>query len=167
MFSKGLMQRQALRTLHQTGSRSLTIPFLSTLPQNPGGVKGDVNDAVKPPAPSRIHGSLHWDFQRVTSVALLPLVGSSLASGGDISVVADSILATMLLGHVYVGFQSCIIDYIPARVYGKNHNYAMYLLTLGSLFAGVGIYKLETEEEGLTGLVKKLWTVNRSTEAKQ
>ncbi|SCU96851.1 LAFA_0G08438g1_1 [Lachancea sp. 'fantastica'] len=167
MFSKGLMQKQALRTLHQTGKKSLTIPFLSTLPQNPGGVKGDVNEAYRPPAPDRIHGSLHWDFQRITSVALLPLVGSSLAAGGDISVVADSVLATVLLGHIYVGYQSCIVDYIPSRVYGKNHTYAMYLLTLGSLFAGVGIYKLETEENGLTGVVKKLWSAKSTSEGKQ
>ncbi|SCV04143.1 LANO_0G08416g1_1 [Lachancea nothofagi CBS 11611] len=168
MFSKGLFQSQAIRALHSTSKRSLTIPFLSTLPQNPGGVKGDVNDAcLPPPSPDRLHGSVPWDVERVSAVALIPLVGSALASGGDVSVVADSILATVLLGHVYVGFQSCIIDYIPTRVYGKNHNYAMYLLTLGSLFAGVGIYKLETEENGLTGVVQKLWTASNHSEEKK
>ncbi|SCU81839.1 LADA_0C01376g1_1 [Lachancea dasiensis] len=167
LMSRGLMQRSAVRSLHCTNQRSFTIPFIPKLPQNPGGVKGDVNEAYVPPSSDKLHGSVHWDFERFTAVALLPLVGSSLAAGGDVSVVADSLLATTLLGHCYVGFQSCIIDYIPSRVYGKYHNYAMYMLTLGSLFAGVGIYKLETEENGLSGVVQKLWTASTHSEGEK
>lgn len=156
MFSKSILRLSSARAFQTSSKRSLTIPFLSTLPQAPGGVKGTVNDAYKPPAPHKTHGSYHWDFERVVAVGMMPLVGTALASG-NISTVGDSILASLLLAHVYVGFQSCIIDYIPKRVYGKNHNYAMYLLTLGSLFSAVGIYKLEAEEIGIIGAVKQLW----------
>ncbi|SCV04687.1 LAMI_0H18272g1_1 [Lachancea mirantina] len=148
----------AKRSFQSTARRSLTIPFLSTLPQAPGGVKGNVNDAYVPPPPHKTHGSLHWDFERAVAVCMPPLVGSALASGGDLGTVADSLLCSALFAHLYIGFQSCIIDYIPKRVYGKNYNYAMYLLTLGSIVGAVGVYKLETEEEGLTGVVQKLWT---------
>ncbi|QLG73910.1 hypothetical protein HG535_0F04220 [Zygotorulaspora mrakii] len=165
MFSKSLLRCSLNRAaFHSSSKRSLTIPFLSTLPQKPGGVTGTPNDAYVPPPPDKLHGSVHWDFERVLAVAMVPLVTLPLATGGSFMTVADSLLASVLLGHVYVGFQSCIIDYIPKRVYGKNFNYAMYLLTLGSLISAIGIYKLETEENGLVGVVTNLWTSKKEEE---
>lgn len=142
---------------HSTAKKSLTIPFLSTLPQKAGGVSGTSDDAFVPPPVDKMHGSYHWDFERVLAVSLIPLVTVPLATGGSFISVTDSLLASVLLAHVYVGFQSCIIDYIPKRVYGKNFNYAMYLLTLGSLVSAIGVYKLETEENGLIGVITSLW----------
>lgn len=160
-LSRGFVARKALQC---TAKRSLTIPFLSTLPQKAGGVTGTPNDAYKPPAVDKAHGSYHWDFERFLAISMVPLVTVQLATGGSASGVADTLLASVLLGHVYIGFQSCIIDYIPARVYGKNHNYAMYLLTLGSVFSALGIYKLETEENGIIGVVSRLWTADRESQ---
>lgn len=54
-------------------------------------------------------------------------------------------------------FNSCITDYISERVYGVWHKYAMYMLGLGSAVSLFGIYKLETENDGVVGLVKSLW----------
>ncbi|CAH00958.1 CybS family protein [Kluyveromyces lactis] len=164
MFSRTVKLTQA-RAFQTTARKNLTIPFLSTLPQAPGGVKGNVNDAYVPPAPEKLHGSLHWDFERVLAISLIPLVTVPLAATGSISTVLDTALASVLLGHCYVGFQSCIIDYIPSRVYGKNHTYAMYLLGLGSLFSVVGIYHMETKEGGLIGVLKNIWS-KPSTEKK-
>lgn len=54
-------------------------------------------------------------------------------------------------------FNSCITDYISERVYGVwvqvRHVY------VGTWFCGLpfGIYKLETENDGVVGLVKSLW----------
>lgn len=154
------------RGIQRTATRSLTIPFLSTLPQKAGGVEGTPNDAYVPPAVDKMHGSYHWDFERALAVSMVPLMTIPLAAGGSISTVADSLLACVLLGHVYVGFQSCIIDYIPKRVYGKNFNYAMYLLSLGSVISAVGIYKLETEEDGVVGVLTNLWKAG-STESEE
>lgn len=128
---------------------------------------GSPNDAYVPPPPDKAHGSFHWDFERILAVAMVPLVTIPLASGGSISTVADSLLASVLLGHLYVGFQSCIIDYIPKRVYGKNFNYAMYLLTLGSVFSAIGIYKLETEENGIVGVLTNLWSSTKESSKKE
>lgn len=151
----------AARGLQRTTTRSLTIPFLSTLPQKPGGVQGTPNEAFVPPPVDKLHGSYHWDFERCIAVAMIPLVMTQLATEGGAPQIADAMLATVLLGHVYSGFQSCIIDYIPKRVYGKNHNYAMYLLTLGSVFSAVGIYKLETEEHGIIGVLTTIWKAQK------
>ncbi|KAL6941482.1 hypothetical protein ACO0RG_002614 [Hanseniaspora osmophila] len=177
MFARNLIRRQVglvakqhqhQQLFHKSAVNKLTIPFLSTLPQNAGGVKGDVNSNLTPPKSDKMHGGIHWDFEKILSIGLVPLCGASLASGGDISGVADTLLSGILLAHVWVGFQSCIIDYIPARVYGKNHNYAMYLLSLGSLVSVYGIYELETKENGLIGVVKKLWgTPGQDSEIKE
>ncbi|KAH3902039.1 probable Succinate dehydrogenase [ubiquinone] cytochrome b small subunit, mitochondrial [Saccharomycodes ludwigii] len=173
MFTRPALLRPVFRSttnralFHTTKSNNLTIPFLSTLPQAPGGVKGDVNEAFVPPPVDKVHGSYHWDFERVLAVSLIPLVSLPLASGAGIPVIADTLLSSVLLAHCYVGFQSCIIDYIPKRVYGKNHNYAMYLLTLGSLFSIAGIYHLETKENGLIGVLTSCWKEESKTEEKK
>ncbi|QLL31911.1 hypothetical protein HG536_0C00780 [Torulaspora globosa] len=153
--------------LQRTATRAFTIPFLSKLPQKAGGVEGTPNDAYVPPAVDKMHGSYHWDFERALAVAMVPLAVTQLASGGSAPQVADAVLASVLLGHVYIGFQSCIIDYIPRRVYGRNYNYAMYLLTLGSVFSAVGIYKLETEENGVIGVLTSLWKAGSGREEKK
>ncbi|OUM53821.1 hypothetical protein BVG19_g3142 [[Candida] boidinii] len=132
------------------------LSFIKTIPQPPGNIIGTVNDAYVPPKPSHLHGSLHWVSERIVTLALVPLTVAPLVTG---TAFFDSALAGVLLYHCYAGFQSCIIDYIPVRVYGSLHSAAMALLTFGSLVSAYGIYQIEnTEEEGLVGLIKKVWT---------
>lgn len=129
---------------------------IKTIPQPPGFIVGTVNDAYVPPKPDKKHGSLHWTTERAVAIGLLPLVASSFASSP--SVLLDTTLSAFVLYHSYTGFQSCITDYIPERVYGSYHNYAMYLLTFGTGVAGYGIYSLEQKEEGgVAGIISKLW----------
>lgn len=117
---------------------------------------GNVNDAYVPPKAEKSHGSYHWTSERIVAIGLLPLVGSSFA--GSTSTIIDTTLAAFMLYHVHSGFQSCIIDYIPKRVYGSLHNWAMYLLTFGTGVAGYGIYEIEQKEEGgLAGVVAKVF----------
>lgn len=128
---------------------------LKTIPQPPGFVVGTVNEAYVHPKPNKVHGSLHWTLERAVSIGLVPLAAAPLFTG--VSTVVDSTLSALLLYHCYGGFQSCIIDYIPVRVYGSFHNFAMYLLTFGTGVAGYGVYQLEKKEGGLTGLVSRVW----------
>ncbi|CCK67964.1 protein SHH4 KNAG_0A02750 [Huiozyma naganishii CBS 8797] len=154
MLSCGLFQR---RLFHLARSSHFKIPFLPTLPQKPGGVAGDVNDSSTVPAEDPLHGSRHWTLDTAVSLSLVPLVGIPLVFVGPVSTVADTMLSAMLLAHCYSGFQSCIIDYVSKRVYGRIHSYAMWLLRIGSLVSLFGIYILETESDGLVGLMRRMW----------
>ncbi|KAG7191541.1 membrane anchor subunit of succinate dehydrogenase, Sdh4 [Scheffersomyces spartinae] len=129
--------------------------FIKTIPQPPGHIVGDVNDAYVPPPPSKSHGSLHWTAERVVAVGMVPLAVAPLISGT--STLIDSTFSALLLYHVYAGFQSCIIDYIPKRVYGIYHKLVMYLLALGTGVAGYGVYQVETKEGGFAPIITKIF----------
>ncbi|OBA28510.1 hypothetical protein HANVADRAFT_51410 [Hanseniaspora valbyensis NRRL Y-1626] len=159
LLLKNNSTKKLLINSNKNSLRHFTIPFLPTLPQNPGGVKGSINDNLSPPHVDKMHASYHWDFEKVVSVGLIPLVSMALINNGSISTLVDISLCYTLLMHCYVGFQSCIIDYIPKRVYGVWHNRAMYMLTLGTFLSVIGIYDMNTNEKnsGSAGLVSKLW----------
>lgn len=129
---------------------------IKTIPQPPGNIVGTVNDAYVPPKAHKTHGSWHWTSERLVAVGLIPLVATSFTS--TTSVMLDTTLSAFLLFHCYTGFQACIIDYIPQRVYGSMHSFVMYLLTFGTGVAGYGIYDIEQKEEGgLAGIIAKIW----------
>lgn len=152
-----------IRSFQTTSRRALTIPFLPVLPQKPGGVIGTPNDSYKAPANNKFEGSIHWWIEKSFAITTVPLITASFLTTGPLATVTDSILAISLLGYSYLEFQSCIADYITSRVYGKWHNYAMYLLGSGSLLSLYGIYKLENENNGVTGLVKQMWKVDSTS----
>lgn len=129
--------------------------FFKTIPQPPGHIIGTVNEAYVPPPPSKMQGSLHWTFERAVVLGMTPLIVAPLVTGTS---PLDSAMAGLLLYHCYAGFQSCIIDYIPKRVYGSLHSLTMLVLTFGSFIAAYGIYRIENEEkDGVFGVLKKLW----------
>lgn len=130
---------------------------IKTIPQPPGYIVGTVNDAYVPPPPHKLEGSLHWTSERIVAIGMLPLVLAPFITGGGASTLIDSTMSALLLFHCHTGFQSCIIDYVPKRVYGSYHNYAMYLLTFGTGIAGYGIYQIETKEGGVSNIISKLW----------
>lgn len=143
-------------SFHTSASKKFDIPFLKQIPQPPGYIVGTVNDAYIPPHASKSHGSLHWTVERVIAIGLVPLATIPFVSG-SFAPILDATFATLILAHSYIGFQACIIDYIPKRVYGSQHNYAMYLLTFGTFVAGYGIYLIEAKDVGIAGLLKKVW----------
>ncbi|EGW34971.1 uncharacterized protein SPAPADRAFT_58095 [Spathaspora passalidarum NRRL Y-27907] len=131
------------------------IRGIKTIPQPPGYIVGTVNDAYVPPPPSKSEGSLHWTAERIVAVGMVPLVLAPLTTGT--TTLLDSAMSSLLLFHCFAGFQSCIIDYIPKRVYGAYHTYCMWLLMGGTAFAGYGIYEIEKKEGGISNVVSKLW----------
>lgn len=124
--------------------------------QPPGHIVGTVNDAYKIPLVSHYEGSYHWTYERILAMSLLPLSVFQYGAGCDYPLV-DTAFCLTLLFHAHSGFKSCIIDYIPERVYGFWHRAASRLLSLGSFVAMYGIYVLETTENGLFDLVSRVW----------
>lgn len=151
----GLTSRVGVNAARPMMFRPLLVRGIKTIPQPPGNIVGTVNDAYVPPPPKKSEGSYHWTSERIVSFALVPLAAAPFFTGA--STLVDSTLATFLLYHVYAGFQSCIIDYIPKRVYGPIHNYAMYLLAFGTGVAGYGVYQIENKEGGFGQIIAKLW----------
>lgn len=126
--------------------------------QPAGFIVETVNEAYKPPAPNAYEGSNHWIYDRIITTAMIPLVMTPFVAGVDYPVI-DATFSTLLLIHCHAGFKSCIIDYIPKRVYGIWYGAACKLLTLGTCVAMYGIYVLETANNGLFELIKSIWTV--------
>lgn len=124
--------------------------------QPPGFVVGTVNDAYVPPEPNLFHGGHHWSYEKIVTGALIPLTVAPFIFGTEIPIVDTAFGVTCLL-HAHMGIKSCIIDYIPKRVYGIWHTYASRLLTLGTSLGFYGIYELETSSNGIFELLKNLW----------
>lgn len=130
-------------------------PF-GTIPQPPGGVVGGANEAVPVPVGNRSHGSYHWSFDRLIVIGIVPLMLTPLV-GVSLTPVLDASLSSLVLLHSHLGFESCIIDYIPKRVYGRWHTAAMGLLYAGSATALYGVYLMETNDIGVTAAVGEIW----------
>ncbi|EDO16868.1 hypothetical protein Kpol_1024p21 [Vanderwaltozyma polyspora DSM 70294] len=173
MFYKPVITNCTKRSLHVSRRLNFRIPFLPALPQAPGGVRGDVNEAYVPPKADKMHGSYHWDFERIVAVSIIPLVTIPTLglSSMPLHSTIDAVLCVTAMSHFFLEFQSCITDYVQKRVYGKIQNYAMYLLYGGSLLSLIGIYNLQSEEnQGFTGLLTKVFgkdTKNESIESKK
>lgn len=129
---------------------------LKKIPQPPGNIVGTVNDAYKHPLVSPYEGNYHWTYERILAISLLPLTAFQYGAGFDYPMV-DTAFCVTLLFHAHSGFKSCIIDYIPERVYGFWHKAASMLLSCGTFVGMYGVYILETNENGLFDLMSRLW----------
>lgn len=160
MLTRSLLRRQPARFSY-AAFRNLSLkpklPKLSKIEQPPGHIVGTVNDAYKPPAADHYHGSYHWTYERILSVGLVPLTVVPFFAGYQ-SPMLDTAFCLTVLFHSHCGFKSCIIDYIPERVFGFWHRTASRLLSLGTFVAMYGIYVLETTQNGLFDLLAKLWS---------
>lgn len=150
-LSSNTMFRPLFNTTQKTVVRSL-----GTIPQPPGGIIGTANEPSKIPSPNKTKGSYHWAFEKVVLMGMVPLTVYPFL-GGPLTPVLDATLGSLLIVHCHVGFESCIIDYIPSRVYGKWYNVAKYALWGGTLTALYGVYEFETNDVGITESIRKVW----------
>ncbi|KAA6415550.1 MAG: succinate dehydrogenase subunit D [Lasallia pustulata] len=127
------------------------------LPAGPQHIEGTVNDPAPVPDPSPTHGSYHWTFERLIAVALVPLTVAPFAAG-SLNPVMDAALCATILIHSHIGFESVIIDYIPAKRLPKTRTLFWWGLRGATLLVGVGLYEFETNDVGLTEGIKRVWT---------
>ncbi|KAK8870002.1 hypothetical protein IAR55_000572 [Kwoniella newhampshirensis] len=126
----------------------------------PGGpvLKGTVNDATTFPEPSKSHGSYHWAFERVLSAALVPMTVGAAVSTGSAYPIMDGILAVSLIVHSHIGFDSCIADYVHKRKFPVLGPIAFWALRIATGLSVWGVYEFNTNDIGLTELVRRVWT---------
>lgn len=56
-----------------------------------------------------------------------------------------------------ISYRACIVDYIPSWEYPKLRKAFDYLLYLATILVGVGLYEFETNDVGLTEMIKRIW----------
>ncbi|KAG0637930.1 CybS-domain-containing protein [Tuber brumale] len=139
----------AKKGFHASASRRI-------LPVGPQVIQGTINEAVEVPDPNAAHGSYHWSFERLISVALIPLTVAPFAAG-SINPVTDAILGATIVIHSHIGFESMIIDYIPHRRYPTLRKSALWALKGATVLVLVGLYEFETNDVGITEAVKRVW----------
>ncbi|WFD33345.1 membrane anchor subunit of succinate dehydrogenase, Sdh4 [Malassezia cuniculi] len=151
----GVRSFRAVRPLAvaQTKPRNFGGPLIY-----PGGsyIKGTVNDPADVPKPDPAHGSYHWDFERLISVSLVPLVAGAAVKHGACAVL-DGGLSLALLLHTHLGFDTMLTDYVDKRKFPLLGPVAKWILRFITLGAGYGLYEFNTNDVGISELVVKLW----------
>ncbi|KAF9899656.1 membrane anchor subunit of succinate dehydrogenase, Sdh4 [Lobosporangium transversale] len=122
----------------------------------------DVTEVYKPtafkiPPPNSVHGSKHWDFERLLSASLVPLFAVSAINGAH--PITDGLLGVVVPIHSHIGFDAMITDYLHPGKVGVFANKAIsWTLRGATLLVLVGCYQFNASDVGLTELVKRAWT---------
>ncbi|KAL2754972.1 hypothetical protein ACRALDRAFT_1064712 [Sodiomyces alcalophilus JCM 7366] len=135
---------------HTTSKRDL-------LPPPPQVIQGGVNDPAPVPDPNPSHGSYHWTFERLLAGSLVPLTLTPFAAG-SLNPTLDAILCAAILVHSHLGFQTIIVDYIPAKRFPKARKFSIWGLNLATALVGLGLYEFETNDVGVTEAIRRVWT---------
>lgn len=115
-------------------------------------IKGTVNDPTTFPEPNKAHGSYHWTFERLLSAALIPVVGATFVTSPN--PILDGVLATTLILHSHLGFDQALLDYVHKRKFPLAAPIANWTVRLLTVLALIGVYKFNTQDVGITELVK-------------
>ncbi|KND91123.1 Succinate dehydrogenase [ubiquinone] cytochrome b small subunit, mitochondrial [Tolypocladium ophioglossoides CBS 100239] len=144
--------------LHSSSRRSAILPPgpRETYPALRPSSSRAVNDPAPVPEPNAAHGSYHWTFERLLAAGLVPLTIAPFASG-SLNPTMDAIFCSAVLLHSHMGFQQCIIDYVPKKQYPGLRKFTWWALNLATLTVGVGLYEFETNDVGVTEAIKRVW----------
>ncbi|KAF9355968.1 membrane anchor subunit of succinate dehydrogenase, Sdh4 [Mortierella sp. NVP85] len=107
--------------------------------------------------PNQLHGSYHWDFERLLSVALIPLFAASAFQGAH--PITDGLLGVVVPIHAHIGFDAMITDYLhPGKAGVLGNKLCVWGLRGATVLVLVGCYQFNTADVGLTELIKRAWT---------
>ncbi|KAH9059683.1 mitochondrial inner membrane protein [Lactarius vividus] len=126
----------------------------------PGGpiYKGTVNDPTTFPPPSKSHGSYHWSFERLLAAGLVPLTTAAFVTSGSSAPLIDGLLGVSLIVHSHIGFDAVLVDYLHKRKFPTLGPLFTWTLRVTTLAVGVGVYQFNTNDIGLTELIRRVWT---------
>ncbi|KAI9507656.1 CybS-domain-containing protein [Russula earlei] len=126
----------------------------------PGGpiYKGTVNDATTFPPAKKSVGSHHWTFERLLSAGLVPLTAAAFVTSGSATPLLDGLLGISLIVHSHIGFDTILVDYVHKRKFPTIGPVLTWTLRVTSLAVGVGVYQFNTNDIGLTELIRRVWT---------
>ena len=115
------------------------------------------NDAAIVPPTSPSHGSYHWSFERLLSVALVPLTIAPFVAV-TLNPMTDALLCATVLIHSHIGFDAWVVDYVPRRRLPKTRAFFDWALRGATVLVGVGLYEFETNDVGVTEAIRRVWT---------
>jgi succinate dehydrogenase (ubiquinone) membrane anchor subunit len=72
--------------------------------------------------------------------------------------MTDAILCGAILIHTHIGFEACIVDYIPRKRLPKTRKLFDWGLKAATVVVGNGLYEFETNDVGLTEAIHRIWT---------
>ncbi|KAG2232470.1 hypothetical protein INT48_005187 [Thamnidium elegans] len=100
-------------------------------------------------------GAFHWNMERGAAISLIPLMSTQVIYGAH--PVVDGLLGVVLPFHIYMGFDSCITDYVPKRVYPRLHKAANWTLAGTTGLVMWGCYEFNTNDIGLTEFAQRFF----------
>ncbi|XP_055679352.1 succinate dehydrogenase [ubiquinone] cytochrome b small subunit, mitochondrial [Lutzomyia longipalpis] len=107
-------------------------------------------------AGSHSHDKL-WILERVLSLGLLGLVPLAFISP---SAIGDTILASVMVVHSYIGFKSIVTDYVRPVIFGTViPPIAQGLLLLLTIATAAGLIQFIRNDVGIANAVKRVWAI--------
>jgi succinate dehydrogenase (ubiquinone) membrane anchor subunit len=104
-----------------------------------------------------VEGSYHWNAERSLSLLTIPLLTTSFFAPYPYPLV-DFALGFVIPLHIHMGFDTILTDYLPVRKFGRVSTVATWSLRVATLGVLYGCYEFNTNDVGLTALVKRIWT---------
>ncbi|TPX31392.1 hypothetical protein SmJEL517_g05266 [Synchytrium microbalum] len=105
---------------------------------------------------SKVEGSYHWDLERALSLVSVPLIGGAFIMG-PVPMI-DLALGVVIPLHCHIGFEAIIQDYLPKRKFAVIYPVTIWFTRLASALVLYGVYQFNTNDVGLTALMKRIWT---------
>ena len=101
-----------------------------------------------------MHGSNHWSFERLISIASLGTVGAAFVYP---HAMVDFLLGFIVPVHCHIGFGAIITDYLPARKFPVIYRLSRGILYASTALTMYGLYKYNTEDVGIIEGIKAIW----------
>uniref|UniRef100_A0A1B0D2F2 Succinate dehydrogenase [ubiquinone] cytochrome b small subunit n=1 Tax=Phlebotomus papatasi TaxID=29031 RepID=A0A1B0D2F2_PHLPP len=103
------------------------------------------------------HHDKLWLFERVLSLGLLGLLPVAFIHP---SPIGDTILASVMVVHTYIGFKSIVTDYVRPVVFGTViPPIAQGLLLLLTIATAAGLIQFIRNDIGIANAIKRAWAI--------